>query len=114
MLQKGKDVNLRLNLLSIYTLNKNWHLKNEAILMKHFNAIINKLQSLRIQYPKGTVNNMLYKELGNGIYGNIVKGISNKKEFDTLTGQMSRVKASELSIPILASWTIAFIRSVIG
>jgi hypothetical protein len=82
--------------------------------MKPFNAIINNLKTLRRQFPKGTVNNMLYKELGNGIYGNIVKGLSNKKEFDVLTGQMSRIKASVLSNPILASWTKAFIRSVIG
>jgi hypothetical protein len=70
--------------------------------MKPFSAIINNLQSLRRLYPKGTVNNMLYKELGNGIYGNIVKGLSNKKEFDALTGQMSRVKAYVLSNTILA------------
>jgi hypothetical protein len=43
--------------------------------MKPFNAIINNLKTLRRQFPKGTVNNMLYKELGNGIYGNIVKGL---------------------------------------
>jgi hypothetical protein len=83
-------------------------------LMKPFNGIINKLQKLRREFPKGTLNNMMYKELGNGIYGNIVKGISNKQEFDATTKQMSRVNASELSNPILASWITAFIRSVIG
>lgn len=88
--------------------------KNEVVYMKPFHGIINKLQSMRREFPKGTVNNMLYKELGNGIYGNLVKGLSNKKEFDSITGEMLRVKGSSISNPILASWTTAFIRSVIG
>lgn len=35
--------------------------------MKPFNCIINRLKKLIREYPKGTLNNMLYKELGNGI-----------------------------------------------
>jgi hypothetical protein len=46
-----------------YNLNK---VTNEMTLMKQFSAIIKNLQSMRRQYPKGMVNNMLYKELGTG------------------------------------------------
>lgn len=52
--------------------------------------------------------------MGNSIYGNVVRGISNKQNFDSLTGKMFRVTGTELSNPILASWSTAFIRSVIG
>lgn len=71
-------------------------------------------KEIRRGFPKGTINNLLYKEMGNSIYGNVVRGISNKKEFDSLTGNTTRVTGTELSNPILAFWTTAFIRSVIG
>lgn len=51
--------------------------------------------------------------MGNSIYGNVVRGWSEKKNFDSLTGHTVRVKATELSNPILASWTTALVRSVI-
>ena len=82
--------------------------------VKPFHQIIKDLQSLRKKYPKKHINNLLYKELGNGLYGNIVRGMANKKQYDSITKQMSRVNATPLSNPILASGTTAFIRSVIG
>ena len=82
--------------------------------IKPFYRIIKDIQRLRRGFPKGSVNNLLYKEMGNSIYGNVVRGISNKKSFDSLTGKMFRVTGTHLSNPILASWTTAFIRSVIG
>lgn len=45
--------------------------------------------------------NLLYKEMGNSIYGN--RGMSNKKRFDSLTGEYVKLKATDLSNPILAS-----------
>jgi hypothetical protein len=83
-------------------------------LIQPFYKIIKEVQGMRVKYPKGSFRNLLYKEIGNSIYGNVVRGMSNKKSFDTLTGKMFRVKGTELSNPILASWTTAFIRSVIG
>jgi hypothetical protein len=40
--------------------------------------------------------------------------MANKKRFDVKTGTNVRMESSPLSNPILASWTTAFIRSVIG
>jgi len=71
--------------------------------IKPFQAIFNDIQEKRRRYKKGTVENALYKEMGNSIYGNVVRGMSNKKSFDSLTGKMFRVTATELSNPILAS-----------
>jgi len=82
--------------------------------IKPFFDIIQELQNKRREYKKGHVLNALYKELANTIYGNVVRGISNKKSFDTKTGKMFRITGTEISNPILASWTTAFIRSVIG
>lgn len=82
--------------------------------VRPFYEIMKEVQAKRREHPKGHVLNALYKELGNSIYGNLVRGMSNKMSFDTTTGKMFRIRATELSNPILASWTTAFIRSVIG
>jgi hypothetical protein len=84
------------------------NLKNVGIMniiqtVKPFHEIIKELQSNRQKYPKGHFMNFLYKELGNSIYGNVVRGMSNKKCFDPKTGTMNRVSATEISNPILAS-----------
>lgn len=82
--------------------------------IKPFHEIIKEIQAKRREYEKGHILNLLYKEMGNSIYGNVVRGMSNKKSFDTKTGKGFRLSATEVSNPILASWTTAFIRSVIG
>lgn len=82
--------------------------------IKPFNGIIKNIQCKRRQYKKGTVEIAHYKEKGNSIYGNVVRGLSNKKSFDVLTGKLFRITGTELSNPILASWTTAFIRYVLG
>jgi hypothetical protein len=71
--------------------------------VKPFHEIIKEVQSNRQKHPKGHFMNFLYKELGNSIYGNVVRGMSNKKCFDPKTGKMNRVTATEISNPILAS-----------
>lgn len=81
---------------------------------KPFEDCINVLQRKRRNYPKGTINNAIYKEIGNSIYGLTVKGMSNKMVFDVKSRKTIRINAGELSNPLIASWTTAFIRSVIG
>ena len=87
---------------------------NITLTTKPFYSLIKSLQMKRREYPKGHIMNSLYKEMANSIYGNVVRGISNKLSFDTKTGQMFRMTGTQLSNPILASRTTAFIRSVIG
>jgi hypothetical protein len=83
--------------------NKNKNNDNVSKLVLPFHDILKELQLLRKQHPKGSFLNLLYKDIGNSIYGNVVRGVSNKKVFDSLTGQMTRVKGTDLSNPILAS-----------
>jgi hypothetical protein len=47
--------------------------------------------------------NLLYKEMGNSIYGKVVRGMSNNKSFDSLTGNYVKMTATDLSNHILAS-----------
>lgn len=89
------------------------NLENE-IIDRPFQSIIKEIQTKRREYPKGHILNLLHKEMGNSIYGNLVRGMSNKKRFDIKSGTNLRMDASPLSNPILASYTTAFIRSVLG
>lgn len=100
----------------IYPKTKSVNIGGEVkeIITKPFFEIFKDIQAKRREYPKGTIYNLLYKEMGNSIYGNVVRGISNKMSFDSITGKMFRVTGTELSNPILASWSTAFVRSVIG
>jgi hypothetical protein len=88
--------------------------EEEVNYFKPYFDIIHNIQGLRKKYPKGTLQNYLYKEIGNSIYGNIVRGISTKKLFDVKTNSMKNLTANELSNPILGSYTTAIVRSVIG
>ena len=81
---------------------------------KPYFECIKELQSKRREYEKGTINNALYKEIGNSIYGLVVRGINNKMKFDIKSGKTIRMNSNDLSNPIIASWITGFIRSVIG
>lgn len=70
---------------------------------KPFETIIKIVQEKRREYPKGTVNNLIYKELGNSIYGSVVRGMSNKKKFDIKTKTTQRLLGDDLSNPLIAS-----------
>jgi hypothetical protein len=81
---------------------------------KPFLECVRDLQALRSKYPKGSIENLLYKELVNAIYGLLSKGIGNKMTYDTKTGKTTRVVSNQFTNPLLCSWITSFIRSVIG
>jgi hypothetical protein len=68
-----------------------------------FKDLIRTLQSRRRSFPKGSLSNLMEKEKGNSIYGNIVRGMSNKKKYDIKTGRTIRMEGSALTNPIIAS-----------
>jgi hypothetical protein len=75
----------------------------DIIINKPFFEIIKDLQQMRRNHPKGSLSNLLLKEYMNSIYGNITRGMANKKRFDVKTGTNVRMESSPLSNPILAS-----------
>jgi len=96
---------------------KGTFLYNKDILVpsyQPFKNIMKELQGERRKYEKGTINNLIYKEIGNSGYGIVTKGISNKMKRDLKTKTSTRIKGNELSNPILSSWITAFTRSLIG
>jgi hypothetical protein len=82
--------------------------------LKPFSTVVQRVQEQRREYPKGTISNMIYKEIGNGIYGSVVRGLGNKRKFDTRSKGTVRMVGDDLTNPLIASWTTAFVRSIIG
>jgi hypothetical protein len=68
-----------------------------------FRNLMKQIQSERRKYPKNSVNNLMYKEIGNSIYGIVVRGISHKTRYDIKTGSMKRMDGTKYSNPLLAS-----------
>lgn len=68
-----------------------------------FKSIIETVQAKRREHPKGSLNNLLFKEMGNSMYGAIVRGMADKRKFDIKSGKRIRMGGSDLSNPIMAS-----------
>jgi hypothetical protein len=79
-----------------------------------FSEIVSDLQKKRGEHRKGTLENLLYKEMGNSLYGSVAKGISNKMRYDIKTNKTVRMEAGSISNPIMASYITAAVRSLIG
>lgn len=88
--------------------------KEVTYINKPFYSVVKNLQGVRGLYKKGTILNLLYKEIYNSIYGNVVKGISNKKLFDVKSGRTLPVNANALANPILGCYITGYIRSLLG
>jgi hypothetical protein len=70
---------------------------------KPFSSVLKQVQEKRREYPKGTINNLMYKEIGNSIYGSVVRGIGDKRKFDIRSGGTVRMVGDDLTNPIIAS-----------
>jgi hypothetical protein len=79
-----------------------------------FSGVISSLQAERRKHLKGTIQNLLYKEMGNCLYGSVTKGINHKVKFDIKTNRTIRMESNEISNPIIASWITGYVRSLLG
>lgn len=76
---------------------------NEYKDLKPFHRIVQLVQERRREYPSGSISNLIYKEIGNGIYGSVVRGIGNKRKFDIKSKGHIRMVGDELTNPLIAS-----------
>lgn len=79
-----------------------------------YRDIIKGLQSKRREHPAKTFYNLLYKTIGNSIYGQVAMGFSGKTGFDIKTHSYIKISGGDLSNPILAGYITGFARSLIG
>jgi hypothetical protein len=79
-----------------------------------FRSIIGFLQKERSKYPAGSLNNLLFKTLGNSLYGQTARGIGQVRHLDTRKGTVNVMSVSSLTNPLMASWITSFIRGVLS
>jgi len=98
----AKKQKCKLNISEIYYLPFERD-KDKNIINQPFKNIMKEIQGKRRQYPKGSIENLIYKEIGNSQYGSTGRGISNKKKFDIKSGVNLRMEAGDLANPIIVS-----------
>jgi len=83
-----------------------------------FYNLINELQSNRRFHKKltgkGSPMEKIYKDLGNMLYGKIVCGISNKRQYSSRLEQMTSLKGNFLANPIIGTWITGFVRALLA
>lgn len=77
--------------------------KSEFVECKPFASVVKLVQEQRREHRKGTLSNTMYKEIGNSIYGSVVRGIGNKRKFDIKSKGTIRMVGDDLTNPLIAS-----------
>lgn len=113
-IDKNGFINLCESKKSLSKFDKDQEVFIESSIDKPYYEVIKELQQKRRLYPKKSLYNKLYKEMANSIYGNVVRGISNKRVFDIKSNGMVNLTANELSNPIIGSHITSMVRTVIG
>ena len=78
-----------------------------------------KLIEERAKYPKGTVENMLFKLIANSLYGKFTQGVKEKKSVNLQKSSENnivrdKIKPSKIFNPAIASYITGCVRSIVG
>jgi hypothetical protein len=79
-----------------------------------FAQTVKDLVILRAAHKKGTLLNLMYKQIVNSIYGLTVMGLSSKKKTDLISGGSFVLEGGDLSNPFIGGYITAFIRCVLS
>jgi hypothetical protein len=79
-----------------------------------FMLVIDHLQRRRDQHPKGSLQNEMFKQLVNSIYGKLGQGIKGTTVYDTRTGGRSTIGPCEITNAFLAGYVSGLIRGLIS
>lgn len=79
-----------------------------------FEPYVTHIRDLRKSYPKGSIDELYAKLLGNSLYGKTAQGLKKKIVFDT--GEMKSVELphSKITNAAIAAHTTGFIRAVLS
>jgi hypothetical protein len=79
-----------------------------------FQEVIKDLRRRRGEHEKGTLQNELFKQLGNGIYGKLGQGIKGNTAYNTRTDNHEEIGESKITNPYLAAYVTGLIRALLG
>jgi len=79
-----------------------------------FAGFSREVRQHRSQLEKGSIDERIWKELGNSVYGRLAQGLREKRVYDSRSGQSRRMPRSKITQPYLAAYTTSIIRAVTG
>ncbi|WP_192843188.1 DNA polymerase [Aureimonas sp. AU12] len=79
-----------------------------------FQSFTRLIQSRRAAALKGSLEAMIWKEIGNSLYGKTAQGVHVKRVFDPRRGRMDSMPPSPITSAWYASYVTGFIRAVLG
>ena len=79
-----------------------------------FEPFVRLVRQKRNSYPKKSFEELLWKEIGNSLYGKTGQGLKERTAFDTTSGLSKKIPPSAITNPYMASHTTGFIRAVIS
>jgi hypothetical protein len=68
----------------------------------------------RISHPKGSFEEALWKDVGNGLYGKLAQGLMMKRCYDSRSDAYAVLPPSRITNPFFAAYTTSLVRAVMG
>ena len=79
-----------------------------------FEQFVQFVRQKRKQYKKGEMFELLWKEIGNSLYGKLAQGLKGKKTFDTAKGYNKPVPKSKITCAYYACYVTGLVRAVVS
>ena len=79
-----------------------------------FEPYVMRIRKLRQQYPKGSLDELYAKLLGNSLYGKTAQGLKKKSVFESQSMKSVELPHSTLTNAAIAAHTTGFIRAVLS
>ncbi|UYW26440.1 DNA polymerase [Methylorubrum extorquens] len=73
-----------------------------------------KRRDAQAVYGKGSLEDKLFKEIGNSLYGKTAQGVHPKRVFNSRKGLTEELRPSAITNPYFAAYVTSFIRAVVG
>ncbi len=82
--------------------------------IRPFETFIMECQKRRSSFVKKSLEELFWKELGNGTYGKTAQGLKKRRCFNTRAGDYQNLPESKITNPFVAAFTTSFVRAVVG
>jgi hypothetical protein len=82
--------------------------------VRPFELFAKSIRDKRDSHEKGSVEEQIWKEIGNSLYGKLAQGLKERRIYDPRTSSSKRLPPSKVTQAYLAAYTTSLIRAVLG
>jgi hypothetical protein len=82
--------------------------------VRPFAEVVKMMQAERLNHLKDTLHNLLWKEIGNSLYGKLAQGTMKRRQLDTRAADTVTLPQSRITCPALAAYTTSMVRAILG